>query len=313
MGGRGRIYFNDVGDVYASVTTILGMRDDPGKDAALAHWRNSNDGENGAPFHEHIGEYSRWRGTLVHWYLLCALDPDLPTTDEETDSMANVEDHDSEYAFVRSIALNHDKWTSNNFPSTVDWLHQLNHAARDNPITLTDILYEDMSWCYEQLANLLPELGLATQTFEESHYNTLDTHFRMATRRSCVIEVEKYLMNHTDKYAGQCDLLYETYDGTTVLADIKTSKRIYWSNKRQLEAYARAVELDPEIDCDEVDELCIIRLCPDYKDAELSFSSEWDESRDELYAEFMELNTQVHEYVKSMDLAETIDVEVANV
>lgn len=307
-GDSGRVYFNNSGDVYASVTTILGMRDDPSKDAAIQHWKNNNDGQGGSPFHEHIGAYSRWRGTLVHWYLQRALDPDLPTTDEELDSLEAVEDREDEYNFIRSIALNHDKWTDNNFPSMVDWLHQYNHTDVTNPLLLTDILWEDMSWCYAQLADVLPEIGLAKNTFDESHYKTLDTHFRMSVRHSCIIEVEKYLMNHTDNYAGQCDLLYETYDGTTVLADFKTSKRVYWSNKRQLAAYANAIETDPEIDCDEVDEYLIMRFAPDYRDVECSFSSEWDESHDELYDDFMDLNDTVQEYVSDIDFEPEVDV-----
>lgn len=303
-GKTGRVYFDEEGRTYASVTTVLGMRDDPGKENALKFWRKKYDGKDGNPYHKHINEYSKWRGTLIHWYLQSVLDPDLPISNDEEEAIEKVEAEDDNYHFVRSIALNHIQWDKSNFPSMVDWLHNRNHDNRKDPMTITDLLWQDMSWAYSQFASLLPELGLTQNSFIDSHYKTLDTHFRMSVRNSCVIEVEKYLMNHEDRYGGQCDLLYETYDGTTVLADIKTSRAIRWSNKRQLAAYARAIEVDPEIDCDSVDECVIIRLSPDELETELSYESQWKQSRDELYAEFDELNQRVQEHVSDLDTSD---------
>lgn len=302
-GDTGRIYYDDASNVYASVTTILDRRENPDKAAALAYWREDNDGKNGNPYYQHIGAYSRWRGTLVHWYLIHAVDSSLSPTDEEHDAIDAIEAKEDSYEFVRSIALNHDY----TFIDKVDWLNRYDNNDRPDPKLITDILWKDMSWCYERFASLLPKLGLAKQTFDESHYNTLTTHYKMAARQSCVIETETYLMNHEDRYAGQCDLLYETYDGTTVLADIKTSKRVYWSHKRQLAAYARAIERDQDIDCDTVDEYCVIRLSPDHRDTECSFSSEWDESHEQLYNEFTELNDRVQEQVADTDFESHIE------
>ena len=102
-----------------------------------------------------------------------------------------------------------------------------------------------------------------------------------------VLDMECFVTNTDLGYAGQFDLLYIDKDGQVVLADLKTSKRIYPKHKKQLVAYDNALNL-------ETDMLEIIRIHPDTQTWETSHSTEWLENREELYEQFAELR-------KSMD------------
>jgi len=86
-------------------------------------------------------------------------------------------------------------------------------------------------------------------------------------------------------YAGQFDLLYED-DGDVVLADIKTSKRVYDKHLIQLTAYAYAVNIT-------VDRMEVIRINPDSETWEISRSDEWIEDREDLYETFCGLRNQL--------------------
>lgn len=99
------------------------------------------------------------------------------------------------------------------------------------------------------------------------------------------LDVELFVVNTDVGYAGQFDLLYED-DGDVVLADIKTSKRVYDKHLIQLSAYAEAVDIV-------VDRMEVIRINPDGETWEVSRSDEWIEDRDELFAEFCELRNQI--------------------
>lgn len=99
------------------------------------------------------------------------------------------------------------------------------------------------------------------------------------------LDVELFVMNTDVGYAGQFDLLYSD-DGAVVLADIKTSKRVYDKHLIQLSAYAQAVDIA-------VDRIEVIRMNPDGETWEVSRSDEWIEDRHELYAEFCDLRSQL--------------------
>lgn len=101
------------------------------------------------------------------------------------------------------------------------------------------------------------------------------------------LDVELFVMNTDVGYAGQFDLLYR--DGTdVVLADLKTSKRVYDKHLLQLSAYAYAVDIA-------VDRMEVIRINPDSETWNISRSDEWIESRQELYDEFCDLRSTLEQ------------------
>lgn len=103
------------------------------------------------------------------------------------------------------------------------------------------------------------------------------------------LDVELFVMNTEVGYAGQFDLLYADEDtGEVVLADIKTSKRVYDKHLIQLSAYSYAVDIA-------VDRMEVLRLNPDGETWEVSRSDEWIEDRANLYDEFCGLREQLEE------------------
>jgi len=101
------------------------------------------------------------------------------------------------------------------------------------------------------------------------------------------LDVELFVMNKEIGYAGQFDLLYA--DGSdVVLADIKTSKRVYDKHLIQLTAYAYAVDIA-------VDRMEVIRINPDGETWEVSRSDEWIEDREDLYSEFCDLRDRLED------------------
>jgi len=103
------------------------------------------------------------------------------------------------------------------------------------------------------------------------------------------LDVELFVLNREIGYAGQFDLLYADEDtGEVVLADIKTSKRVYDKHLIQLSAYAYAVDIA-------VDRMEVLRLNPDGETWEVSNSNEWIEDRADLYDEFCGLREQLED------------------
>lgn len=101
-----------------------------------------------------------------------------------------------------------------------------------------------------------------------------------------VLDVECFVTNIGVGYAGQFDLLYVDEDSNIVLADLKTGKGVYDKYKKQLVAYANALNLD-------IDRIEVIRISPDQERWEVSDDSQWTESRDDLWSEFRELREQM--------------------
>lgn len=97
-----------------------------------------------------------------------------------------------------------------------------------------------------------------------------------------VLDVECFVTNTGIGYAGQFDMLYIDRDGNLVLSDLKTSKRVYDKHQMQLTAYANSLNL-------EIDILEVIRIHPDSESWEISHDSDWSESRDQLWADFVAL------------------------
>lgn len=115
-----------------------------------------------------------------------------------------------------------------------------------------------------------------------------------------VLDVECFVTNIAVGYAGQFDLLYIDESGDLVLSDLKTGKGVYPKYQRQLVAYANALELD-------IDKLEVIRISPDNEEWEISHSSDWSNSRRELWATFMELRLGMGDIEE--DLREIVDSE----
>lgn len=123
------------------------------------------------------------------------------------------------------------------------------------------------------------DLDFATDVWDEI------TTRRGITQKS-VLDVECFVTNTDIGYAGQFDLLYVDVNGNVTLADIKTSSRIYPKHKKQLTAYANAVNID-------VDLLEVIRIHPDSESFETSHSNEWFETREELFGQFVDLRNSM--------------------
>ena len=114
------------------------------------------------------------------------------------------------------------------------------------------------------------------------------TQFRGITEES-VLNVECFVINSSIGYAGQFDLLYVDKNDNIVLSDIKTSKQSrapYKKHKLQLVAYMNALNL-------EVDTLEVLVIHPDSEKWKISHDSDWDESVDELWSEFVELREEM--------------------
>lgn len=97
--------------------------------------------------------------------------------------------------------------------------------------------------------------------------------------------VELFVKNTDVGYAGQFDMLYVD-SGDVVLADIKTSKRVYDKHLLQCVAYKHAVDIT-------VDRMEVIRMNPDGRTWEVSRSDEWIEDEDELWEEFVSLRDEL--------------------
>lgn len=122
-----------------------------------------------------------------------------------------------------------------------------------------------------------------------------------------VLEVEHFVTNTDVGYAGQFDLLYVDDEGDVVLADIKTSKRVYDKHLVQAVAYMHAVDIT-------VDEIQIIRINPDSKTWEVSSSDDWLDDLDELWEEFKSLRRElgeerIREVKERVDDLEDTDVD----
>lgn len=108
-----------------------------------------------------------------------------------------------------------------------------------------------------------------------------------------VLDVECFVQNTDVGFAGQFDMLYVDKEGDVVLADLKTSKRVYDKHKMQLSAYMNAVNID-------IDKCQVIKMHPDSETWEVSTSTEWFEDPDELYEDFCDLRAKLNEDLEAI-------------
>lgn len=109
--------------------------------------------------------------------------------------------------------------------------------------------------------------------------------------------VERYVYHHDHGYAGQFDLAYDQPDGTTTIADIKTSKaydiadlfdKKFPRYGMQLAAYANAATFD-------VDAYQIIWIAPDTKQSSVITHRDFPQSMREYRESFLDICDEVHQ------------------
>ena len=251
----------DAPDGVYSVTTILGARDDDKE--GLKYWKRNNNGEGDNADWEDILHYKQNRGTLAHYTALNRFDhvfDEGPTmwTEDEQDSKAELnqmqEDDDYIYSLVK------DRGYVN------DWEGYL--ILRDNEtFKLDDILQDDLDYVQEEFDKICRERGIKASTVEQ-----VEAMFALPPNGE----------SGHDGYGGQADLLYtDPETGEHVVADLKTSKRVYDKHKYQIAAYAQAAKEHPELNGEEVDRAEIIRISPDEEEVQVyemtDFEKYWDE------------------------------------
>ncbi len=78
--GVGRVYFDDDGNYYPSVTTVLNEKETP---EALIRWKEQNDGSGDSEHWRDIMNFKANRGTLIHYHCLNEFaDGDMWSPDE---------------------------------------------------------------------------------------------------------------------------------------------------------------------------------------------------------------------------------------
>lgn len=293
-GDDGRVYFDEMSN-YASVTTILDRRDDPGKERGLRFWRDKHDGAEGNADHEHLFKYAGWRGTIIHWYVLQYLCDELGG-EEEDDALAEIRERDTDYDWVFSTAeLRSQKRDIYANPlSDVSPTEYYDQPENEREPTLTDYTCDDCAWALQAFFDNAVEMGLANQNWSESNCKTVESYVSRDVRTSQIIDVERFVLNENERYAGQFDLLYEHPERGTVLCDLKTSSRVRWKHRAQSVAYSHAIEED-------IDDFCIVRLYPDGRESELVWEEDYRETREELWDEFTDLCAKVHRQIEFME------------
>jgi len=275
-------------NTFPSVTTVLKSRDTDMSN--LEQWQDDNDGIGDNADHEHIFWYKRNRGTLLHWYALKTLDPDLEWSSDEAQSM----------------------WALGNISSQndpEDWPET--HDARPRDVLYSVLKSQDAveSWgeFYDRHDPEAPpsyyEDELVAQ-YERDRDFFVEAFERICSKlditRENVIAIEEFLFEDDYGYAGQVDLVYENDTGT-VVADLKTSSGCYSKHKLQGAAYGKAIENDDDLDVDEVDRLEVIRIHPDSGQYAVHTddpshgiheSTYWRRSYDDLWDEFETLASE---------------------
>lgn len=271
-----RVYFDPTSQMppAPSVSVIKALRVDPDKEATLEGWRNRYDGKSSwsRPWYKDQKAFKGYRGTLVHFTILSALEERAKAVGVEDidasgdtyfhevgDSGWGKEEYNAEYCLK--------KW-SKKAPSANTAVEGI-APPRDNKYDgehAWDKAVRGMKWAAKSFKESLLESG------------------HIKPRNVCAIE--QYVSETTHGYAGQFDLLYERDDNTTVLCDLKTSSGIRFDHKLQAAAYAYAVNETTDYTVDECE---IVRLHPDSETVEITDSTEWDRTIDGLAHEFLGL------------------------
>ena len=261
-----RIYENQgTGDQAYSVTTILDgpkTEEKPVSEKTQAemtgidYWKKNNDGIGDNADWEDILHYKTNRGTLAHYRAFNRFDhafmeADSMWTEDEQSSLDNIQDKKDNDNYIYSIVKDKD------FVNDRDAYEIL---KENEDYDLNDIMKNDLEYVEEEFDKICR-----------------DKHIKASN----VEQVEAmFVMPGNDEHAGfggQADLLYKDPNtGDHVVADLKTSKRIYDKHKQQIAAYAYAAEKHPKLNGHTVDRGEIIRINPDSKETEV-YTVEQDE------------------------------------
>jgi hypothetical protein len=268
-----------------SVTSVLKTRNQDKSN--LYDWQDRNDGENGNANHEHLFWYSRHIGTLGHWHALRQLDPSLEWSDDEQQSVdelnqltADEVNSDSPREVLYSI-LRGDKNKGGGAVSSWGEFYE------QYPPYKKGSYYRD---------ELVKQAQRDIEFFKDAQQRLWN---KLGIDQDSVVAVEKYLFEDEVGYAGQVDLVYEDGD-TTVVADLKSSSGCYNKHQMQGAAYGKAIERS-DLDVDTVDRLEVHRTHPrsgqmavhTHKDApdqtSIHTTKYWNEGFDELWGQFKSL------------------------
>lgn len=294
--------YNFGGVNHPSVTSILKTRDEDM--SGLNGWKEDNDGEGDNAFHEHLFWYSRHRGTLCHWNALNRI-ADVPYTEDEASSMWAIKNIDK----LNDDTVHHP---SNEIMGNTFTVDGENHTEVWDA-TPRDVLYsvwknkhvaESWGQFYDSYPPHRPHdfysVGLSKTLNRDINYfvEAFDRMCeKMGVTEESVIAAEQYLFDDEYEYAGQVDLVYESPNGDTVVADLKTSSGCYIKHRLQGAAYAKAIERTDGFP-NEVDRLEVWRMQPDKGEYVVHSGDEtvpmhsdkyWEEEYDELWDEFASL------------------------
>ena len=257
-----RVYKDPEQDVEVySVTTILDRQDTPGKDNGLKYWKKANDGEGDNPDWRHLLNYKTNRGTLAHYAAFNRFDHrfqhgDTMWTEDERESQKEIDSLQGDDDFLYSIVA--DKgWVSDREGYRI--------LKNNEDITLQDVLTEDLNFVQQEFDRICRDRNIKASTVEE-----VEAMFALPP-------TEEH-----NGYGGQADLLYtDPETGEHVVADLKTSKRVYDKHKYQIAAYKQAAEEHPDLNGDSIDRGEIIRIHPDTEETEVyeieDFEKYWNE------------------------------------
>lgn len=296
-----RLYDTDSLPPLPSVTTVLKTRNDDKSN--LYGWQNRNDGKGNNAYHKHLFWYSRQLGTLGHWYALSQLDDSLEWTDDEQSSLDELFEQTSDDLVYDS---GHPKAGKRASPREILYSICRGDANKAGGTVSSWGEFYDMYPPYKNnnyYKNALIERAISdVEFFVEAQTYLWD---KLGVTKDTVVSVEQYLFNATDGYAGQVDLIYEV-DGTTVVADLKSSSGCYDKHQMQGAAYARSAEVCDVVD--NVDRIEVHRAHPrtgqmvahTHKDAPnksaIHNTKYWNEGIESLWEQFESLISNFDDY-----------------
>jgi len=241
---RGRRWYVNEGSEVMSVTTILRHLDQD--KTGLRYWRRNNQGAGDDKHHEHVMWVAGIRGTLAHWRCLEPLTDRQLWGEEEQAALEAVNNGPEDGEFTdasHGMADIHYSAIKNKDDS-------LTRDSFNGGDGFAAVIHKDVEWVADEFDRLKRPLGI--------HDNA-------------IIAVEQYLFDHKHGFGGQCDLLYESPSGETVLADLKTSSGLRQKHIAQVYAYAIAVEQDADLPTT-VDRCEVIRMSPDTQETKVHSS-----------------------------------------
>lgn len=262
----------DAPDGVFSVTTILDEKDSD--NYGLNQWKKNNNGVGDNANWEHILDYKTNRGTLAHYAAMNRFDHafnhgDSMWTEDERSSQHAIDDRmnddDYKYSILKDKGFVNDR--------------EGYEIVKNNEggVDLQQVLSDDLDYVQEEFDKICRQQGIKASTVEE-----VEAMFALP---------ENEESGHKG-FGGQADLIYtDPNTGEHVVADIKTSKRIYTKHRHQIAAYARAAKEDPNLNGDYIDRCEIIRINPDNRESEVYEL----EDHEEYWEDFAELTRKAHE------------------